>query len=140
AFGRVAQISYRTKVDVEATLTIIALKRYKNDIGEYPESLDELVSKDFLKKVPIDPFSGEYLIYKKTDGDFILYGVGENFEDEGGVVIRDDDGRIRKFANEGDWVFWPTEIPETEEERLERIKKQREQPPITLEQRHMRKR
>jgi hypothetical protein len=90
-------------------LTIIALKRYKNDIGEYPESLDELVSKNYLKEVPIDPFSGESLIYKKTDGDFILYGVGENFEDEGGEVVRDDNGRIKKFASEGDWVFWPVE-------------------------------
>jgi hypothetical protein len=140
ALGRVSELLYRNKIDVEATMTIIALIRYKGDIGEYPESLDELVSKDYLKEVTIDPFSGKPIIYKRGDDDFILYGVGENFVDDGGEVVRDDDGRIEKFADEGDWVFWPTEIPETEEERLERIKKQREQPPITLEQRHMLKR
>ncbi|MHC4843692.1 MAG: hypothetical protein ACYTEE_07820 [Planctomycetota bacterium] len=132
ALGRVSQVLYRDKIDVEATLTIIALIRYEKDIGEYPESLDELVSKDYLKEVPIDPFSGQAIIYKRADDGFILYGVGENFVDDGGEVVRDNDGRIEKFASEGDWVFWPTEIPETEEERLERIKKQREQPPITL--------
>ncbi|MHC4757252.1 MAG: hypothetical protein ACYTE8_01210 [Planctomycetota bacterium] len=120
--GRVFELSYRNKIDVEATLTIVALKRYKKDVGEYPESLGELVSKDYLKEVPIDPFSGEKIAYKRRNGDFILYGVGENFEDNGGKVVRDDDGRIIKFSDEGDWIFWPTEIPESEEERLERIK------------------
>ncbi|MHC5073425.1 MAG: hypothetical protein ACYTFE_01210, partial [Planctomycetota bacterium] len=97
----------------------------EKDIGEYPESLGEFVREDYLKEVPIDPFSGQTIVYKKTDDDFILYGVGENFVDDGGEVVRDGDGEIIKFADEGDWIFWPPEMPETEEERLERLERRK---------------
>jgi hypothetical protein len=107
ALGRVAQLSHRNKIDVEATLTIIAIMRYKQEVGEYPETLEKLVDKGYLKNVPVDPFSDQTIIYKRTDDNFILYGVGENFVDDDGEVVRDSDGEIIKFADEGDWVFWP---------------------------------
>ena len=70
-------------------------------------SLDELVVEKYLKELPIDPFSDKALVYRKTDGNFILYGVGSNFKDDGGQVIRDGKGKARQYADEGDWVFWP---------------------------------
>ena len=51
--------------------------------------------------------SDKPLVYKKTDDGFILYSIGEDFKDDGGQIARDDEGKIKRYADEGDWVFWP---------------------------------
>jgi len=63
--------------------------------------------------LPIDPYSDQPLVYKRTESDFVLYGVGENFKDDGGTVAVVD-GRLRKWGTkeEGDWVFWP--VPQSQ--------------------------
>lgn len=109
AVWKINQINYRNKIDVQATLAIIAILRYKLDKGDYPDSLDKLTESGYLKQVPIDPYSDKPLVYKKIDGDFILYGVGLNFTDDGGEVYRDDEGRVRLWGDVGDWVFWPVQ-------------------------------
>jgi hypothetical protein len=104
---RLIRIGYRARTDYNATLITIAVLRYKQDKGNYPESLEELVTLDYLKELPLDPWSDKPLVYRKTDGDFILYSVGWNFVDDGGKVYRDKEGRPRPWADEGDAVFWP---------------------------------
>jgi hypothetical protein len=109
ALGGVSEISYRLSADVKSTLTVIALLRYRQDTSDYPESLDDLVAAGYLKYLPMDPWSDKPLVYKRTDDVFMLYGVGSNFKDDGGQVFRDNKGRVRKYADEGDWVFWPVQ-------------------------------
>ena len=60
-----------------------------------------------MKKQPVDPYSDKPLIYKKTDDDFMLYSVGRNFTDDAGQVARDNEGKIKRYADEGDWVWGP---------------------------------
>ena len=107
ALGRVSEMSYRLSADVKSTLTVIALLRYRQDTGNYPERLDGLVTAGYLKHLPMDPWSDKPLVYKRVDDGFMLYGVGGNFKVDGGEVVRDDKGRVRKYADEGDWVSWP---------------------------------
>jgi len=47
------------------------------------------------------------LVYGKTDDNFVLYSVGPNFKDDGGEVVRDEKGRIKKWDDQGDAVLWP---------------------------------
>jgi len=107
AIGKVIEISCRNKVSCEAAVTMLAIMRYKQDKGEFPETLEQLVEAGYVKELPMDPFSDKALVYKKTGGNFILYSVGKNFVDDGGQVFRDDEGKVRQYVNEGDWVFWP---------------------------------
>ena len=107
AFHRIHEASCRNKTDVEATLVIIPILRYRQDTGSYPEDLEELVTAGYLKEIPIDSFSDKPLVYRKTDDDFLLYSVGGNFTDDGGKIVRDDKGKDKKWAGEGDWVLWP---------------------------------
>lgn len=107
AVGRVSEISYRLPVNVQATLTIIALLRYKQNLGHYPGNLNDLITAGYLNTLPMDSYSDKPLIYKKTDGNFILYSIGHNFKDDDGKVVRDSKGRVKRWADEGDWVFWP---------------------------------
>lgn len=61
----------------------IACKIYKNVNGDFPDDLAELLP-DILKKIPLDPFTGDPFIYKKQDSGFIVYSVGNNLKDEEG--------------------------------------------------------
>ena len=107
ALNRISISAHRNKAEAESVLTLIAVLRHKEKVGKFPESLDELVKAGLLKTLPIDPFSDEPLIYRRTDDGFTLYSVGENFTDDGGVVIKDSRGRAGIWADEGDAVFWP---------------------------------
>jgi hypothetical protein len=66
-----------------------------------------------LSEVPIDPFSDQPLVYKKTDNGFTLYSVGYNFKDDGGVPGQyegtNKNPQARRWTQYGDVVFWPVE-------------------------------
>ncbi|MGA2172117.1 MAG: hypothetical protein ABSG82_03765 [Sedimentisphaerales bacterium] len=113
ALVRVNMIAWRNKVDADSTLVTIALVRYRQDTGSYPESLEKLAERGYIKQVPIDPFSDGPLSYKKTEEGCLLYSWGENLTDDGGQIARDKEGKIKKFAPEGDWVFsvTPSGVP-----------------------------
>jgi hypothetical protein len=115
ATSRVSDIAYRAKVSHEATLTILALRRWQLDKGQYPAALDELVAAGYVKDLPQDPFSDKPLVYRRTDGDFILYTLGPNFTDDGGESGKDSNGRPTMWRDEGDTLFWP--LPEPDAKR-----------------------
>ena len=66
-----------------------------------------LVAAGYMKELPIDTYSDKPLVYKKTEDDFILYSVGHNFIDDGGVPGTGRDGKVRSWAANGDEIFWP---------------------------------
>lgn len=108
ALGRVHELSYMTKVRFDAALAIVALLRYEAEKGRYPENLDELVTAGYLQCVPVDPWGAGPLTYRRMGEDFLLYGWGENFTDDGGRPGTDRHGDLdRWWAGNGDWVFWP---------------------------------
>jgi predicted nucleotidyltransferase len=109
AVEQVVRISYRARIDREATLAVLAILHYQKQHGELPENLDMLVGKGLLKEVPIDPFSDEPLVYRKTDDGFTLYSVGYNFTDDGGVPGTNSIGKPRRWGVNGDAVFWPVD-------------------------------
>ena len=71
---------------VSATQTLIALKAYRNDYGDLPDSLNQLVP-DYMESVPLDYFDGNQLRYSKENK--ILYSVGGDGKDEGGSIGED---------------------------------------------------
>jgi hypothetical protein len=86
---------YTTQVQLESLLATISVLRFQQDKGRLPNNLDELVKDGYLKKLPADPYSDKSLIYKIEEGNFKLFSVGKNFEDDGGKEKTDD------------IVFWP---------------------------------
>jgi len=114
AVDRASEIAYRGKASYQATITILAIRRWRLEKNEYPAKLDELVAAGYLKELPADPFSDKTLVYKKTGDDFTLYSVGFNFKDDGGESGKDSKGRPTKWRDNGDTVFWP--VPEFRQE------------------------
>jgi hypothetical protein len=89
---------------VDLARVAIALERYRLAMGMYPESLDAL-SPRFMDEIPHDIIGGEPLHYERTnDGQFILYSVGWNGRDDGGVVVFRQGGKVVD-TDQGDWVW-----------------------------------
>ena len=82
-------------------ITILALKRFEIDKGQYPQTLEHLINTGYIKTLPMDPYSDGALIYGRTEGDFTLYSLGENFKDDGGLHREESDRK------DFDHVFWP---------------------------------
>jgi len=114
AAERCSDIAYRGKALHEATVTILALKRWRVEKNEYPADFDGLVAAGFLKELPMDPYSDKPLVYKKTDDNFILYSLGCDFKDDGGKIV-ERRGDLQKWGthDDGDAVFWP--VPKSRE-------------------------
>ncbi len=73
----------RQTMKMQVTQIGFAIAGYQREHGEYPQTLADLKPK-FLKDVWTDLYTGEPLIYKRTDDGFLLYSVGENQTDDNG--------------------------------------------------------
>ena len=77
-----------------------ALERCRLARGAFPQALSELTP-DFLASLPAEIVNGEPYRYRRTgDGRFVLYSVGPDLRDDGGVI----DPRHR-FSKQHDWVW-----------------------------------
>ncbi len=95
----------RAQSSVDLARTAIALERYRLAHGDYPDSLDALTPQ-FMEKIPHDVIGGGPLHYRLTsDGQFVLYSVGWNERDDGGVVVFSKGSTKAVDINQGDWVW-----------------------------------
>ena len=103
ALGRVSELFVFTQSSLDLARVACALERYRLMHGEYPETLDTLAPQ-FIGKLPHDVINGQPLHYRPTDdGQFILYSVGWNEKDDGGVVEFSESGWVD--MKKGDWVW-----------------------------------
>jgi hypothetical protein len=68
---------------------VLAIARYRQQQSALPATLEALVP-GYLSAVPEDPFTGRGLLYTADQSRFVVYSVGGDGEDNGGVV-----GRLR---------------------------------------------
>ena len=89
AFGRMLLKRDLAIAQLDISRLALALKAYKHRNGVYPQKLvavQDLVSGE----VPRDVFSGELLHYESRGEGFILYSVGQNLKDDGGLKPNDE--------------------------------------------------
>ena len=88
---------YRALVAISRGVHIlVALRRYKNEQGRWPRSLDAIQSQ-VPARMLIDPFNNSSFVYRLTDDSFSLYSKGKNKIDENGKYKGGCD----------DWPIWP---------------------------------
>ena len=105
ALGNAVKKFAYAQSSVNLARVAIALERYRLAHGDYPESLDALAPQ-FIEKVPHDVIGGGPLKYRRTsDGQFVLYSVGWNERDDGGVVVLEKGSTPAVGINQGDWVW-----------------------------------
>jgi hypothetical protein len=97
--NNLAEFDARMEISHDEALTALAVERFRLAEGRLPESLEELVPK-YIEAVPIDPFDGKPLRYKRLEKGYTIYSIGEDGEDNGGVPK----DKVEKGAN-FDWPF-----------------------------------
>lgn len=95
ALGRYHFIHARAEAARRATILVTRLKAYRQEHGDYPDSLDAFAGDEFT----IDPFADAAFHYRRAGDSFVLYSAGGNLVDDGGVHNRKGDTN--------DLVFWP---------------------------------
>ena len=106
--SRAGVLAHRGRALHEATITVLALRRWQLERGAYPKTLDELVAAKYLTALPADPYSAGPLVYRRDGDGFILYSVAADFVDDGGRAAEKRRGWGKKKAP-GDKVFWPVQ-------------------------------
>jgi hypothetical protein len=105
ALGNAVKRFARGQAYVNLARVAIALERYRLAHGQYPESLDVLTPQ-YLSELPHDIINGQPLKYRRDpDGQFVLYSVGWNETDDGGVVMVNKGTNPGVNFDEGDWVW-----------------------------------
>jgi len=104
AFGTIFLKNAMLEATFLVSRTGLASRLYKSRMGKYPENLEALVP-GILNEVPIDPFTGKPLVYRREGEGFIVYSLGSNEKDDGGrstymitqeVMDKDDDWAWRE--------------------------------------------
>lgn len=104
SFTKAFQTLARNQTMVNEAQIACALERYHLAHGEYPDTLDMLVPQ-FIEKLPHDIIGGDSLIYHSTvDGKFLLYSVGWNEKDDGGIESPQNKNGGTDYTR-GDWVW-----------------------------------
>jgi hypothetical protein len=83
ALGKSIAQGEKARARLRASAACCAAMRYRNDTGKWPDSLDTLVPA-YLDKLPIDPFTGNPLIYAVGEYGIMVYSVGSDQTDDGG--------------------------------------------------------
>lgn len=78
----------RSVATIRCAMAGLALERFHLAHGRLPDSLDELVPR-FLGAVPADPMDGRPLRYRRLDRGHVVYSVGDDLTDDGGVEFAD---------------------------------------------------
>ena len=74
---------------VACAATALAVERFRAANGHWPDRLDELVPA-YLKLVPLDPYDGQRLRFKRLADGVLIYSTGPDGIDDGGKVDREN--------------------------------------------------
>jgi hypothetical protein len=109
AAERFSELRWRSHAWHDVTRTVLAVKQWREEHGQYPATLEPLFDAGGLEPPPLDPYSDTTLIYRRTADDFVLYSRGRNLRDDGGVPEIDPHSPwdIWGTKEAGDAVFWP---------------------------------
>jgi hypothetical protein len=112
-------------------VTAIALERYHHQYGRYPDTLEKLVPR-FVATAPVDFMDGQPLRYQPGKQGYLLYSVGLDCIDDGGV---EPEKKLRQNFNRymtlparvvatGRDLIWPQEATAEEIEAFRQKKLQ----------------
>ncbi len=81
---RAVGVDVERGANLHALAVGLAVEQWRLAHGRWPDSLAELVP-EFLKAVPEDPFSDGAIRYGKTEDGVVVYSVGQDGQDNGGI-------------------------------------------------------
>ena len=108
SYYRIHDLYLRNIAEQRGARVIIALRRYKNKTGQWPQMLDD-IKPIAPAEILVDPINGGSFVYKLTEENFTLYSKGKNNIDE--------DGNRDQESGADDWLIWPTSSRKSKKEK-----------------------
>jgi hypothetical protein len=96
----VAAAAARTTASLRAMECLLALRRWQMSHRGSPKDLSSVAKAAALKTVPVDPYDGKPMKLVMIDGQPVVYSVGRDGKDDGGLV---DSNRDQK--PKGDLIY-----------------------------------
>lgn len=103
AVDKVLQAETRSEAYLGTIIAGIACERYRQQTGNWPKTLADM-PKEILKAVPIDPYVGGPVKYKRTETGIVIYTTGLDGTDDGGLL---DASGSKKGSDVGVELFDP---------------------------------
>jgi len=73
------------RAQIRTALAAVAIERYRADHkNELPADLPALIPA-YIDRVPLDPYDGLALRYKRTNNGYVVYSIGPDAKDDGGA-------------------------------------------------------
>jgi hypothetical protein len=82
----------------------LAAVRFRQAEGRWPKSLEELVPK-WMSEAPIDPFTEKPLVYRVEEEGVVVYSIGVDSKDDGGVETPEVKDGLSSRNGKPDVVF-----------------------------------
>ena len=92
AFKTIGASDRRKHATVRCMVVLLAVERYRLAHGRWPDALAELTPA-YLEEPLLDPYTGKPISYKRLDDGVLVYSVGPDETDDGGLLDRQN--RIR---------------------------------------------
>jgi hypothetical protein len=84
---KIAESYRRSQAVLRVVVVALALERYRLAEQHWPDQLRELTPA-YLPDVPLDPYDGRELRYKKLSDGVLVYSIGPDEQDNGGALNR----------------------------------------------------
>ena len=110
-------IYLKSLAEQRGTLLIIAMRRYKNANGHWPEKLED-IKNSVPAEIFVDPINGNSFVYNRTEENFTLYSKGKNGIDEDGKY--ENNWPAKPAAD--DLLIWPhkSKVSQQQEQKTEK--------------------
>jgi hypothetical protein len=89
AVQRVGEAERRTRANLLCAAAAVAAERFRVRHQHWPGSLEELMKAGLLDKAPVDPYDSQPIRFKRTADGVVIYSVGRDKIDNGGLIDRD---------------------------------------------------
>jgi hypothetical protein len=83
SFSELVSLNVKTIAQLRIARVALSVQRYRLKNGKLPESLNNLVPY-YVESIPLDPFDGQHIRYKKLDSGYVMYSIGDDKIDDGG--------------------------------------------------------
>jgi hypothetical protein len=88
AISKIGEAFRRKHALLRCTIVALAAERYRRDKKAWPDKIDQLCPQ-YLASVPLDPFDGKPLRYRRVKDRVVIYSVGPDGVDNGGNLDRE---------------------------------------------------
>jgi hypothetical protein len=87
SYEKMVRAFWGNQASLRCAFVAIAVERYRLAHNQWPDSLTVLVP-EFLRELPLDPYNGSPLKYRRLSNGVVIYSVGLDGKDNGGKLNR----------------------------------------------------